>query len=284
MKRQLEEGLEDDDCEEIMLGFMVAQASDMPAKKHGGSRPGRAANMERQRDVGHNRLFADYFSATPVFDDNAFRRRYRMRRGLFLRILEAVSARDGYFVQRRDAAGVLGLSSIQKCTAALRMLVYGAAADATDEYCRLGESTAFEAMKRFVKCVRASFESTYLRQPRKEDIIKQMQINKERGFPGMFASIDCMHWRWKNCPAAWRGNFEDEEKNRSFILEAVVDKSLWIWHAFIQLPRDKHDVSLLDRSPLVANMLKGEADEDLGYHCEWHQIPAVLFACRRDLP
>lgn len=265
LKRQLEEGLDDDECEEMMLGFMLAQTSDMPVKKHGGSRPGRAANMERQREVGHNRLFADYFSATPVYDDNAFRRRYRMRRGLFLRILDAVCARDSYFVQRRDAAGVLGLSSIQKCTAALRMLVYGAAADATDEYCRLGESTAFEAMKRFVKCVRSSFESTYLRQPRKEDLRKQMEVNEGRGFPGMFASIDCMHWRWKNCPAAWRGSFEDEEKNRSFILEAIVDQSLWIWHAFIGLPRDKHDVNLLDRSPIVSEMLKGEADEELGF-------------------
>jgi hypothetical protein len=39
-----------------------------------------------------------------------------------------------------DAAGRMGLSSLQKCTAALRMLAYGIAADAadaTDEYVRL---------------------------------------------------------------------------------------------------------------------------------------------------
>jgi hypothetical protein len=264
LKRTLQEALEDDDCEEMLLGFLLGPTADTPVKKHGWSRPGRAANLERDRESGHNRLCADYFSTTPTHDAAAFRRRYRMRRGLFLRILEGVTAYDSYFVQKRDAAGVLGLSSIQKCTAALRMLVYGAAADATDEYCRLGESTAFEAMKRFVKAIRACFESTYLRQPSRADVVKQMNVNEGRGFPGMFASIDCMHWRWKNCPAAWQGHSEDKDKNRSFILEAIVDQSLWIWYAYIGLPRDKNDVSLLDRSPLVREMLKGEAG-DLGF-------------------
>ena len=45
------------------------------------------------------------------------------------------------------------------------MLAYGIPADATDEYCRIGESTAIEAMKRFTMAVRACFESTFLRQP-----------------------------------------------------------------------------------------------------------------------
>jgi hypothetical protein len=71
-----------------------------------------------------------------------------MRRQLFLRLVDAVCAFDPWFIQRRDALGRLGLSSLQKCTAALQMLAYGVPADACDEYCRLGESTTLEAMKR----------------------------------------------------------------------------------------------------------------------------------------
>jgi hypothetical protein len=83
------------------------------------------------------------------------------------------------------------------------MLVYGVAADATDEYCRLGESTAQEGLKQFLNAIRKCFESEFLRQPSRADVEKQMEINRERGFPGMFASLDCMPWSWKDCLVAW---------------------------------------------------------------------------------
>jgi hypothetical protein len=69
-----------------------------------------------------------------------------MRRELFMSIVDRVCAFDPWFVQRPDALGRMGLSSLQKCTAAVRMLVYGVAADGTDKYVRLGASTAHEAL------------------------------------------------------------------------------------------------------------------------------------------
>jgi hypothetical protein len=51
----------------------------------------------------------------------------------------------------------LGLSSLQKCTAALKMLAYGIL---VDEYCRLGEAITFEAMKQFVIAICGCFEGT----------------------------------------------------------------------------------------------------------------------------
>lgn len=97
----------------------------------------------------------------------------------------------------------MGLSALQKCTVSIHMLAYGAFANACDEYCRLDESTAQECMKQFVFAIRGCFQSTYLRQPTKQDLERQMAISKARGFPGMFASLDCMHWTWKNCDVAW---------------------------------------------------------------------------------
>jgi len=47
--------------------------------------------------------------------------------------MHAVEAHDDYFVQKRNAAGKLGLSCLQKVTAAFRMLAYGIPADAMDE-------------------------------------------------------------------------------------------------------------------------------------------------------
>jgi hypothetical protein len=61
----------------------------------------------------HERMMQDYFCDTPVYGLVSFRRRYRMRRSLFLTILERVCENDSYFVQKRDATGYLGLSPNQ---------------------------------------------------------------------------------------------------------------------------------------------------------------------------
>ncbi len=87
-----------------------------------------------------------------------------MHRGLFLNIMEAIVVHDSYFVHKRDATRLLSLSSIQKCTIAIKMLAYGMAVDYIDEYCKLNQSTAFECLKIFVKVIRACFESNYLKQ------------------------------------------------------------------------------------------------------------------------
>ena len=62
-----------------------------------------------------------------------------MSRSLFLRIHSRVEATEPYFVQKRNAANTLGLSSLQKMTAAIRMLDYGVSADFMDEYKPLGK-------------------------------------------------------------------------------------------------------------------------------------------------
>ena len=48
-----------------------------------------------------------------------------MSRRLFNRIAAAVTQNDPYFVQKRNAAGKLGFSSLQKIIAAFRQLAYG---------------------------------------------------------------------------------------------------------------------------------------------------------------
>ncbi|KAF8408735.1 hypothetical protein HHK36_004803 [Tetracentron sinense] len=57
-----------------------------------------------------------------------------MQRSLFLHIQSAVETHDPYFVQKINAVGTLGLSSLQKITAAMRRLAYGVAADYINEY------------------------------------------------------------------------------------------------------------------------------------------------------
>ena len=76
-----------------------------------------------------------------------------MKRSLILLIQSKVEAHDSYFVQKRNSAGKLGLSSLQNITAALRMLGYGVSGDYIDEYVWIGETTALESLKKFVTTV-----------------------------------------------------------------------------------------------------------------------------------
>ncbi|XP_047949219.1 uncharacterized protein LOC125195059 [Salvia hispanica] len=61
---------------------------------------------------------------------------------------------------REDAVGKPGYTPIQKCTAAIRQLAYGGAADMFDEYLHIGESTARECLEFFCQGVREIFGDT----------------------------------------------------------------------------------------------------------------------------
>jgi len=268
--------LEDDEEDDENMEMAVSQFQNFidyePPSRNvaGGSRPDRAANIERDRVIMDAQMHKDYFADRPTYGPHIFRRRYHVRRSLFCFILEMICARDMYFVQKRDAAGLVGLSSHQKITVALRMLALRVCADAMDDYCRTSESTAMECMGRFCTAVCAEFGEYHLRKPTYEDCREQLSINEARGFPGMFGSLDCMHYGWKNCHVAWQGDFGDRNGKKSIILEAVADQSLHIWHIFFGLPGSNNDLNVLDRSPLIHDLLTGAAC-DITFEVNGHE-------------
>ncbi|XP_021773292.1 putative nuclease HARBI1 [Chenopodium quinoa] len=212
---------------------------------------------DRRREEGHARLYNDYFAEVPVYPSSLFRRRFRMRKHVFERLLNAVTQHDPWFQQRRDAAGRLGLSPLQKCTAAVRQLAYGCASDACDEYVRISEATSRLALQKFTEGVINLFGDQYLRRPNITDMERLLRIGEERGFPGMIGSIDCMHWEWKNCPHAWKGQYQGREGVATLVLKAVADRDLWIWHSFFGMPGSCNDINVLRRSPVFEDVLEG---------------------------
>ncbi|KAE9068934.1 hypothetical protein PF010_g26861 [Phytophthora fragariae] len=121
-----------DGDETFLLLFLSAQKTPIK-RKRGGSEPGKAANLDRDFQAAHLRLWKDYFCENPTYPEKLFRRRNRMSRALFERLMGAVVEHDADFEQRVDAVGKKGPTPLQKCSAAVRMLVYGCAADSLDD-------------------------------------------------------------------------------------------------------------------------------------------------------
>ena len=143
LTRTVTQCVHDDDieCEQI-INLLFDSDDEDEEPKRGASVVGRAPNIDRNREKGAQRLYDDYFSENPTYPEHIFSRRFRMPRRLFLTICERLETNDEYFRQRSNATGKAGLTNLQKCSAAMRMIAHGTSADSIDEYGRLGASTA----------------------------------------------------------------------------------------------------------------------------------------------
>ncbi|XP_047947605.1 uncharacterized protein LOC125193774 [Salvia hispanica] len=170
------------------------------------------------------RLMADYFSDEPRYPAEIFRRRFRMSRPLFTHIATTLADRFECFTLRRDCTGRIGLSILQKCTSTIRQLAYAGPADMFDENLQMGETTSLTVLRQFCKGIRQVFGPEFLRKPTPDECQRLLDMHGAvHSFPGMMGNIDCMHWEWRNCPVAWKGQFTTgfKQKHPSMILEAV---------------------------------------------------------------
>uniref|UniRef100_A0A0D3CYX6 Myb-like domain-containing protein n=1 Tax=Brassica oleracea var. oleracea TaxID=109376 RepID=A0A0D3CYX6_BRAOL len=159
---------------------------------------------------------------------------------------------------KKDGLGRLGLSTLQKCTAAIRVLAYDSALDAVDEYLKLGATTTRLCVKIFMEAIIDLFGDQYLRRPTPDDHQRLLYIGELRGFPGMIGSIDCMHWEWKNCLTAWKMQYSRGSGKPTIVLQVVASYDLWIWHAFFGPPGTLNDINVLDRSPVFDDIINGQ--------------------------
>ncbi|XP_042465902.1 uncharacterized protein LOC122048398 [Zingiber officinale] len=189
-RNELAEDAEDID-ERRMLQLYEQRQTVHQRVQNSSGRTQRRRYLNRDREVGHARLFNDYFSDDLVYPDDIFRRRFRMQKELFLRIVDVVKNHSEYFQWKVDAAGKKDLSSLQKCTAAIRQLVYGVPADHYDEYLRIAETTTIQCLFNFCRCVIEVSGAQYLRRSNAADIQHLLEMHEQRhGFIDMLGSLD----------------------------------------------------------------------------------------------
>ncbi|XP_033131629.1 uncharacterized protein LOC117126737 [Brassica rapa] len=92
----------------------------------------------------------------------------------------------------------------------------------------------------------------------------------------MIGSIDCMHWEWKNCPTAWKGQYTRGSGKPTIVLEAVASYDMWIWHAFFGPPGTLNDINVLDRSPVFDDLLQGR-DPKVNYIVNGHKYNLAYY-------
>ncbi|XP_028126005.1 uncharacterized protein LOC114322788 [Camellia sinensis] len=142
-------------------------------------------------------------------------------------------------------------------TTALRILQYGVPADAVDEYIRIDENTAIATLNFFTRSIVATYEAVYLRSPNEADVARLLQEGEQREFTGILGSLECMHWRWDKCSTAQAGAYTGHYHKPTVVLEAVASYDLWIWHVFFDMLGSLNDITVLDRSPLFAELIRG---------------------------
>ncbi|GJT55947.1 ALP1-like protein [Tanacetum coccineum] len=219
-------------------------------------------HIVRNRHGAHDRLVKAYFAEELLYDDYFFRKRFRMSRPLFTRIVRDLTDNCPFFQQGYDAVGKAGISALVKCTSAVRQLAYGAVPDALDEYLQIGDKTSRDCLMAFCNGVMELYGKEFLRKPTQTDVEKLYAFHEEKhGFPGMFGSIDCTKWPWAQCPTAYRAQFSrgDSGSEPFILLEAVASQDLWIWHAFFGVAGLNNDINVLRQSRVLNDLKVGKA-------------------------
>ena len=106
-----------------------------------------------------------------------------------------------------------GIHPLVRMVACWQWLSYGDASDWSDENFQILETSLDDSFKEFCIILLQEFGEEYLnRCPTNDKIKRTLQVNSNRGFPGLFASWDCKHFPWDICPMAEAGQHKGKEK------------------------------------------------------------------------
>ena len=172
----------------------------------GGSRTGRSPNKKRNFELAFNNVRRYYFNGVKsLYDKSDFERRFGCPRLVFNRIHNAIMG-CGTFVCKYNNVYGWGIYPLVRMVACFCKLVYGDASDQEDESLQISESQVNTAFKDFCSLIVQKFGMEYLnRSPTDEEKQRCLDKMSRRGFPGYFASWDCKHFQWANCPMKLAG-------------------------------------------------------------------------------
>jgi hypothetical protein len=233
-------------------------------KNYKGSVMGRQ-NIQRNFTGAYERLMSQYFNGDQSsYTRTQFCRRFRVSPEIFQLVYGSIVGKGEFRSPlSRNAAGKQVIHPLVRTTAVFRVLAYGDTYEREDENLQIGESTLDSALQSFCHHVVLTFGDHYLnRPPNNEERKVILRHNASRGFPGLFASWDCKHFVWDMCPVHLQGQHRGHHQGgkNTVILEAIADGSCYIWYANFGNPGSLNDLNVLDKSPIVGDILQGRFD------------------------
>nr|GEU58695.1 hypothetical protein [Tanacetum cinerariifolium] len=143
-----------------------------------------------------------------MFPEAVFEDRFRMSRSLFTGIVEELTLQCEFFCEKEDYTGKLRISSLIKCTSAIRQLAYNTVPDALDEYLQMDNATSRQCLEKFCTSIVHIFGHEFLRKPTLTDVERLYAFHENKhGFPGMLGSLDCTDGAWFGCPIAHKAQY-----------------------------------------------------------------------------
>lgn len=206
----------------------------------------------------------DWIGPVPRFDDKQFVRFYSITKTMFEYTLQELAKLNRFFTTTYDAKGQESIMPEIKLLSALRSFRFGVSKGAFGDYFQMGESTSRDCCKQVARTLLQcdSFVDKYLRQMSKADVQRVTGLHLQHyGVPNMLGSLDVMHVYWKNCPYAWKGQYEGKEGSPTMCLEAFCDRNRWIWLPSFGYPGTLNDINIWDQSPIHEAFLNGHFED-----------------------
>ncbi|XP_023732868.1 uncharacterized protein LOC111880680 [Lactuca sativa] len=100
------------------------------------------ATLNNDREEAHIRLVHDYFADDCVYQSRDFKRRFRLRKNVFVRIANALENKYEFFQMRYDARGKRRITGLQKYVVAIKLMAMGESSYSIDDYMRMSERIA----------------------------------------------------------------------------------------------------------------------------------------------
>jgi hypothetical protein len=156
-----------------MVALTVAELED---KVHGGSRRGKAPNVDRPVTETHTRFLLKYFWPSdhirpyknneygPCAPEEAFERRFRMPPVVSNRVFEKFVQHCAYFRKglNPNAVGQTGIYPLLRGIVAIRTHAYALPSDTENYMFEVSETTASLCLHEFASAVVDCFEAEYL--------------------------------------------------------------------------------------------------------------------------